>query len=126
MLMTSLSLASLHLRNMAMCSQHCDIPLYSNSMSTTCKQCQQLVRLRPNPRLIGEMIDETGKVGAGEMVLDDLAWEGLLGPLQVFLGTSEKEVRVLEEGLMWRRVTVVFGWEGEEGSGRLCVARVIL
>lgn len=82
--------------------------------------------LRPNPKIIGTLIDETGSIASGKLIWSDTAWEQLLGRTAEELANSSPELlRYMEKRLQWLRVTLVVGWPGEElGAGRLCVLGV--
>jgi len=74
--------------------------------------------LRPNPKLVGSIIDETGTLACGKLVWSDRAWEQLLGRTAVELSTSSSELlKYLERRMMGLRVTLVVGWMGDEGEG---------
>jgi len=84
--------------------------------------------LRPNPKLVGPVIDETGTLASGKLVWSDRAWEQLLGRTAAELSTSSSELlKYLERRMMGLRVTLVIGWMGGEGEamgGRLGVLSV--
>jgi len=74
--------------------------------------------LRPNPKLVGPIIDETGTLACGKLVWSDRAWEQLLGRTARQLSASSSELlKYLERRMMGLRVTLVVGWIGDEGEG---------
>ncbi|KAF2453617.1 hypothetical protein BDY21DRAFT_292851 [Lineolata rhizophorae] len=110
-------------RHMLMCNECCGIPIFNNSTSTACKQCDQPVQLRPNPKIIGTLVDETGSTSPGNLILSNLAWANILGQTNDELVSSPvNDLLQLEERLLYRHMTLVFGWAAEEENvGRLCV-----
>lgn len=74
------------------------------------------------------VIDETGCIGTGKLVLSSQAWEHLLGCSPADLVTSNQDLLAyLEHRLLFLRVTLLFGWVAEEeisGTGRLFVKDV--
>ena len=56
----------------------CNIAAYANAASTTCKGCDGNVALRLNPRILGQIIDETAAILSGKMLFSNKAWEDLL------------------------------------------------
>lgn len=121
----SMSLVLLYRRQMLLCDECCGLPIYSNSSVVSCKQCDKPVTLKVNPRVLGVVIDETGSVGAGKMVLGETAWEELLGRSAADLAKMKlDEVNALEARMLWVRVTLCFvrvAEEDEGGMGRLWV-----
>ncbi|KAK3061132.1 hypothetical protein LTS18_006957 [Coniosporium uncinatum] len=115
-------------RNMLMCNECCGVPLFANKATEKCKQCDRMVELRINPKVLGQVVDETGSTAAGKMVWSQEASEQLLGrTADELVGSSGETLRYLEQRLLFLRVTLVFGWkaeEGENGVGRLCVGAV--
>lgn len=118
------------------------MPLFANAVTGTCKQCDKTVPLRLNPRLvcaslrtpvvtanssfqIGTVVDETGCIARGKLVLSDLAWQQLLGRTSSELVDSSTELlRYLEHRLLFLRVTFVFGWSEE--VGKLAILQVLM
>jgi hypothetical protein len=73
-------------------------------------------------RQLGPIIDETGQISSGKLILSDAAWEQLLGRTAEQLIKTELEVlRYLEQRLLLLRVTLGFAMCLEEGIGRLGV-----
>lgn len=73
---------------------------------------------------VGTVIDETGCVGAGQLVLSREAWEQLLGDNAVALikgGTSKLES--IEHHMLFMRVTLGFFWVKD--VARLAVLEVL-
>lgn len=73
---------------------------------------------------LGPVIDETGQIGAGKLILSDAAWEQLLGRSaeQLVAASSLEVMEYLEVRMLFLRVTLGFGLcLGEEGVGRLAV-----
>lgn len=71
---------------------------------------------------LGPVIDETGQIASGKLVLTDAAWEQLLGrsPAQL-VSTNLETLRYLEQRLLLLRVTMGFALSLEDGLGRLGV-----
>jgi len=124
MIVLEMSLTKLHLGNMSMCAECCGIPMFASKAVAICKQCNTAVNLRPNPRIVGTVIDETGRIGSGQMIWSELAWEQLFGrkPDEVVTCAMET-LRAIEQSLLYRRLTFVFGWS--EQVGKVVVARVM-
>lgn len=83
--------------------------------------------MRYSPRVqIGTVTDETASITAGKLIWSNEAWEQLLGRTAPELVTSSTELlRYLEKRLEYLRVTLEFGWAGEEVTGgRLTVLGV--
>ena len=121
---TEVNLLKLHLRNMAMCEECCGVSVFANKPTVSCKQCNGAVRLRLNPRVVGPVIDETGCVGAGKLIWSEEAWRGLFGvPIEELVRLESSELKRIEQGVSFARVTLVFGWA--EQVGKLVVGRVV-
>ncbi|KAK0659734.1 hypothetical protein QBC41DRAFT_384230 [Cercophora samala] len=60
------------------CFECCNLPLYSNNATATCKNCLKTHQLSLNPKIIGPLTDETGSVAAGKLIWSDRAWTELL------------------------------------------------
>jgi hypothetical protein len=98
-------------RNMLMSTECCGIPIFANSVTAMCKQCEKHVPLRINPRILGPVLDETGQVSSGKLVFSTAAWEQLLGRTAEQLVGSDLEVlKALEHRLFFIRVSLGFGW----------------
>lgn len=123
-LLTDVALTKLHARGGLMCGECCNVPVFENKALAICTHCENAVDLRPNPRVVGAMVDETGSIGAAGLLWSDGAWRGLFGrmPDEVArLGVGEMEK--IERKLVYKRVTLVFGWA--EDVGRVAIARVL-
>ena len=83
----------------------CTIAAYANATSVLCKQCDDMVALRLNSRVLGQVMDETGCVSGGKLLLSDDAWVDLLGrPPSDLLKLSGEGVKYLAERLLFVRV----------------------
>jgi len=124
MIVTEMNLTKLHLGNMSMCEECCGIPMFANKTVAICKQCNTAVNLHPNPKIVGPVVDETGRIASGQIVWSELAWEQLFGRTIDEVVTSNMEtLRAMEQSLLYRRLTLVFGWS--EQVGKIAVARVM-
>ncbi|KAI9717432.1 MAG: hypothetical protein M1828_007194 [Chrysothrix sp. TS-e1954] len=125
-LVLSMHISTLHMRNMLLSAQCCGVPIFANSTVAACKQCERTVTLRLNPRIVGTLIDETGAVAQGKLIWTDKAWTELLGrDADALVRESGELRRALERRICCGRVCLVFGWAGEEVTGeRLCVLGV--
>lgn len=111
-------------RGMLMCGECCSMPIYANSTTGTCKGCEKKVDLRLNPKILGQVIDETACVGPGKLLLSVHAWVDLLGcSPEGLLELGSEELRHIAEQLLFSRLTLLFGWNREAG-GRICVMRI--
>lgn len=111
-------------RNMLLSGECCSMPIYANAMHAKCKGCDREVPLRLSPRIIGQVIDETAAIATGKLLLSDDAWRDLLGRgPQDLLRLGYEEVKYLSDRLLFSRITVLFGWTGDESKagGRICV-----
>ncbi|KAF2112935.1 hypothetical protein BDV96DRAFT_497013 [Lophiotrema nucula] len=121
-LITELNIVTIFRRQMLMSTECCGIPLYANSTTGKCKQCDKHVPLRINPKIIGPIIDETGQISSGKLIFSDTAWEQLLGRTPEQLVNTDLEVlRYLEQRLLFLRVSLGFGCDGVGEVGRLCI-----
>lgn len=93
-------------------------------MTEKCRGCDREVELRLSPRILGQLIDETAAIATGKLLLSDEAWRDLLGrgPEDI-LKLSYDEVKYLSDRLLFSRITVLFGWTGDESKagGRICI-----
>ncbi|GAB7365615.1 hypothetical protein MBLNU230_g6684t1 [Neophaeotheca triangularis] len=109
-------------------SECCSIPVFANAVSALCKGCGKDVVLRLNPLILGQIMDETACVAPGKLLLSKRAWRDLLGrePGRL-LELGCEEVKYLADRLLFARLTLVFGWTGDEtvAGGRICVLRVM-
>ncbi|KAH7384318.1 hypothetical protein DE146DRAFT_622816 [Phaeosphaeria sp. MPI-PUGE-AT-0046c] len=121
-ILTQLDVVAPYKRSMLMCNECCGMAVYANKVEEVCKGCEKMVDLRLNPRILGPIIDETGQIASGKLVLSDAAWEQLLGrtPAQL-VSTNLETLRYLEQRLMLLRVTMGFALSLEGGLGRLGV-----
>jgi hypothetical protein len=71
---------------------------------------------------LGPVLDETGQIGSGKLILSDKAWEDLLGRTsEQLIKTSVDVLRYLEQRLLFLRVTMGFAMVLDEGIGRLAI-----
>ncbi|KAK5131070.1 hypothetical protein LTR08_001356 [Meristemomyces frigidus] len=129
-LLTEIRLLENWKRNM-LCSGECSacsIPLYANATAATCKHCEADVPLRLNPRIVAQVMDETACVASGKLLFSDRAWRDLLGrEPEELLKLGHEEVKYISDRLLFSRVTLLFGWTGDESKagGRICILGVI-
>lgn len=111
-------------RHMLLSGECCSIPVYANALTAMCKGCDVEVPLRINPRIVGQVLDETAAIGCGKLLFSDEAWSELLGrgPGDV-LQLGYKELKELSDRILFTRVSVLFGWTSDEtlAGGRICV-----
>ncbi|KAJ4362303.1 hypothetical protein N0V83_010396 [Neocucurbitaria cava] len=120
--MTEFNIVTPFKRNMLMSNECCGIPIFANSISAMCKQCDKAIPLRINPRILGPIIDETGQISSGKLIFSNDAWEQLLGrTAEQLLATEVDKLRYLEQRLLFLRVTMGFALSLEDGIGRLAV-----
>lgn len=125
LILTEISLVQLRWRNMLLCNTCCGLALYSNKSSIPCPHCLKTVTLTLNPKIVGKCIDETGCIAPGKLLWCAKAWEELLGrKIEDVALMSREEIRLLEQRLLWLRITFVFGWA--ETVGRLAVLGVTM
>ncbi|KAI4617561.1 uncharacterized protein J4E87_008197 [Alternaria ethzedia] len=121
-IITELNIVTPFKRNMLMSNECCGIPIFANSTQVVCKQCEKLVGLRINPRILGPLLDETGQISSGKLILSDAAWTQLLGRSPEQLVDTRLEVlRYLEQRLLFLRISVGFALKLEDEIGRLAV-----
>ncbi|KAK0947289.1 hypothetical protein LTR29_001244 [Friedmanniomyces endolithicus] len=126
-LITEVKLIEYRKRRMLFSGECCSMPLYANDLVATCKGCEQKVVLRASPKIIGQVMDETAVVGPGRLLFSDRAWRSLLGREPAgLLELGEDEMKYLSDRLLFCRVTLLFGWTGDESvaGGRICVLDV--
>lgn len=71
---------------------------------------------------LGPILDETGQIDSGKLVLSDRAWAELLGRTPPQLVDTDPEVlRYLEQRLLFLRVTMGFALKLDEEIGRLAI-----
>ena len=84
--------------------------------------------LRLNPKVLGTVIDETGSIPSGKLILSADAWTDFLGRSEEQLSDLSLDgLKYLERRMSGLRVSLAFGWAGGEGSKvaeRLCVLGV--
>ncbi len=127
-LITEVKLIEYRKRRMLFSGECCSMPIYANDLVATCKGCEQKVGLRVSPKVIGQVMDETAVVGPGKLLFSDRAWRSLLGREPAgLLKLGEDEMKYLSDRLLFCRVTLLFGWTGDESvaGGRICVLDVI-
>lgn len=125
--------------NSSMMRSSCGRPIYSNTIinnttatsgsdptdttktaSRTCPNSSSIpcpLPLRLNPRIIGTLIDETGSIDAGSVIWSDEAWCKLLHgyTAEKLVGARDEELRRVEEAMMWKRISILFGWSSSVG-----------
>jgi hypothetical protein len=114
-------------RGMLLSGECCNIAAYANAVTTTCKGCDKEMPLRLNPRILGQVIDETAAVGSGKLLFSDRAWKDLLGrDVEGLLKLGQEGIKYLSDRLLFCRVSLMFGWTGDEtkAGGRVCVLGV--
>lgn len=114
-------------RHMLLSNECCNMPIYANATTATCKGCDKEVLLRLNPRILGQVIDETAAISGGKLLLSDRAWRDLLGRgPEDLLKLGYEELKHLSDRLLFCRITVMFGWTKDESKagGRICVMGV--
>ena len=120
---TELQVAKLHMRNMMCSTECCGVPIFANAIQARCKQCDQEVDLRPNPRIVGQLADETGSVNGGKLIWADEAWKLLLGrSTQDLVAEPPQTLKNLECQMKNVRVTLLMGWSPE--VGKLAVGKI--
>lgn len=127
LLIMETKLLDLWRRNMLLSSECCNIPIFANALTATCKGCDKEVELRLNPRILGQVIDETGAIACGKLLFSDDAWRDLLGRgPDDLLKLGYDEIKYLSDRLLFCRITAMFGWTGDESKagGRICVLGV--
>ncbi|KAH7371258.1 hypothetical protein BKA66DRAFT_470009 [Pyrenochaeta sp. MPI-SDFR-AT-0127] len=121
-IMTELNIVTPFKRNMLMSNECCGIPVFANSASAKCTQCDKAVALRINPRILGPIIDETGQISSGKLILSDSAWEQLLGrTAEQLLVTDINVLQYLEHRLLFLRVTMGFTLRLDNEVERLAI-----
>ncbi|KAF9700717.1 hypothetical protein EKO04_001890 [Ascochyta lentis] len=121
-IITSLNIVVPYKRNMLLSAQCCGVGLFANAIRTTCQQCEKDVELRINPRILGPVLDETGQISSGKLVLSDRAWGELLGRTNSQLIATDVDVlQYLEQRLLFLRVTMGFALKLDDEIGRLAV-----
>jgi len=71
---------------------------------------------------LGPMLDETGQISSGKLILSERAWGELLGRTAAQLVDTDVNVlRYLEQRLLFLRVTMGFALKLEDEFGRLAI-----
>jgi len=140
-IVTELNIVTTFRRNMLMSNECCGIPIFANNIEIKCKQCGRMVKLRINPRIVsglhssrrssrsipdafqlGALLDETGQISSGKLILSDAAWSQLLGRTsEQLLHTPIDVLRYLEERVLFLRITMGFALNLEDEIGRLAI-----
>ncbi|TIA19430.1 hypothetical protein D6C80_02931 [Aureobasidium pullulans] len=124
MIIMDLNMTTLRQQNMLMCNECCGIPIYANAKVAKCKHCDSQVSLRVNPRLIGKLVDESGCITSGKLVLSDHAWTRLLGrSAQEMIESSASTLKSVEHRMLHIRITLRFWWSEE--VGKLVISEVL-
>lgn len=100
---------------------------YANALNTKCKGCENEIPLHLNPRILGQVIDETAAISTGKLLFSDRAWKDLLGrDAADLLKLGLEGMKYLSDRLLFCRVSLMFGWIGDENKagGRICVMGV--
>lgn len=111
-------------RHMLLSGECCSVPMHANATSAECKGCHQQIELRLNPRIIGQVIDETAAISGGRLLFSNKAWRDLLGhETESLLKLGYEEIKYLSDRVLFCRVTMLFGWTGDESKagGRICI-----
>ncbi|KAK3715967.1 hypothetical protein LTR37_006697 [Vermiconidia calcicola] len=114
-------------RHMLFSSECCNMALYANATTATCRGCDKEVSLRLSPRFLGQVIDETATISTGKLLFSDKAWQDLLGRKpEDLLKLGYDGMKYLADRLLFCRITVLFGYAGDESraGGRICVLGV--
>ena len=113
-------------RQMLLSGDCCNMPAYANALTTKCKSCDGDVALRLNPRILGQVIDESANISSGKLLFRDEAWRELLGRgPEELLRMGQEQMKYLSDRLLFCRITMMFGWSGnEKAGGRICVLGV--
>jgi hypothetical protein len=101
----------------------CGVPIYANTLTTPCHNCTKPLTLRLNPKIIGQLLDETGAIAPGKLLWSERAWEKFFGrTLKEICVMSAEQIRLFEQRVLFMRMHLCFGWE--ESVGRLAVLGV--
>lgn len=126
-LITEMNILDVWKRQMLFSGECCNTPIYANATSVQCNNCETFMRLRLNPKVVGQVMDETACIGAGKLLFSDQAWQDLFGrEPEDLLRLSDDEMKLLSDRLLFCRITLLFGWTGDESKagGRICVLGV--
>lgn len=114
-------------RQMLFSGECCSIPIYANAVTAMCKGCDREMPLRLSPRIIAQIMDETAIIGPGKLLFSERAWQDLLGRApEELLKMGYEEIKYLADRLLFCRVTMMFGWTGDESKagGRISIRGV--
>ncbi|KAF2438559.1 hypothetical protein P171DRAFT_371527 [Karstenula rhodostoma CBS 690.94] len=122
-IVTEVHIVTNYKREMLMSNECCGKPMFASKVKARCHQCDRECTLRINPRILGDVIDETGTISTGKLIFSEAAWEQLLGRTAEQLVTASLDVmKYLEQRLLFLRLTLGFGIHlGSEEIGRLVV-----
>lgn len=136
----------LHLSDEAKLAYSCGVPLFANTMVARCKQCEEMVELRVNPQMVrqrisqcqsthpstvphlltggqvGLLVDETGCISSGKVILSDQAWSQLMGRDVHEMVSSRAYMKAFERRVQHSRVTMIFYWS--VAVGRFVILQV--
>ena len=144
-ILMKLDLVDLYRRAELFCAScDCGNIVFSNSRWSACKSCAasshihgKRLALHLNSQALAEVADETGGFTQGHnLLVDDMVWERLLGQNAELLEarfsshdrTSSEAVQLLghwEQSVQYLRLTLVVGWSGSWGGGRMIVLDVL-
>jgi hypothetical protein len=114
-------------RRMLFSGECCHIPAYANATTAKCKGCDKVIELKLNPRILGQLMDETACISSGKLLFSERAWQDLLGRQpQDLLRLTYEEIKYLSDRLLFCRVTLMFGWTGDgtKAGERICILGV--
>ncbi len=98
----------------------CSVPTFANTAEDTCRNCSKVLKLFINPRVIGNLLDETGCLASSKLLWSERAWEQLFGrPVEEVTKKTSEFFRLFEQRALFMRFHLVVGWSGE--VGRLAV-----
>ncbi len=81
--------------------------------------------MQPNPEIVGTLIDETGSIAPGKLLWSESAWENLFGRrVEELIARGALEIRLMEQRMLYMRVTMVFGWAEEVGKLAILAVRM--
>lgn len=73
---------------------------------------------------IGRLVDETGCIEAGKLVVSNLAWEQLLGcKAEDMASKGAAALQRFEQLILFSRISLGFHWC--KGMGRLVIAQIV-
>lgn len=71
-IITELNIVTPFKRNMLMSNECCGIPIFANSTKVECKQCEKMVELRVNPRIVRELHLLSSNILVPSLILSSL------------------------------------------------------